>query len=63
METEARHKLPVQGILMTLAGCHNPQLIERVLELVLADSRYTHEEFETVQRYGKARVDFMRGRL
>lgn len=63
MTTDKRQKLPVQGILMQLAGCHNPHLIETVVNLVLTDGRYSHEEFETIQRYAKARVEFMRGRL
>lgn len=62
MDTTERRWVPVQGILLTIAGCHNPHLIETVVNLVLADGRYSHEEFETIQRYAKARVEFMRGR-
>lgn len=63
METEARHKLPVQGILISIAGCPNEHLITRLLELVIQDCRYDQDEWETIQRYATARLQWMRGRL
>lgn len=63
MMTDERRKLPVQGILMQLAGCHNPHLIETVVHLVLTDGRYEHWEYEAVARYAATRIKFMQGRL
>lgn len=63
MMTDERYKLPVDGILLQLAGCHNPHLIDTVVALVLQDGRYTHSEYRQIADYGHAKKEMLRGRL